>query len=380
VLFAMNEDRSTRYQRLRRRARTGRLVAGALVLGGCVWSGGSALLRDGALAVTNGSSIGAAIAFVVVVAVLVEIAALPFACYEGLTLERRYELTSQSAAHWWSDHAKAAGLNVGAMLLAGLTVSYLLRQAPSFWWLLAAGGAVVAMVVLTNVLPVLLPMLGACRPLQRSALVERLTAMASRAGTRVIGVFEWRLASGTRKANAALAGLGRTRRILISDTLLDRHSDDEIEVILAHELAHHVFNDIWTTVGVRGVLITVAAFTADVVLTLVVESTGAGGKADLAWLPLLALSSGVVWTALMPIANSVSRAHERRADRYALEMTRNVTAFVSAMKRLAAQNLSDDRPSSVIEWLFYTHPPVGTRIAAAHTWAARSLRDHRGRT
>jgi STE24 endopeptidase len=336
------------------------------------------LLRDGAMVAASGSPLGATIAFALVVALLVEVAALPFVCYEGLILERRYELTGQSVASWWNDHAKAAALNVSAMVMAGLAVRGLLHYAPSWWWLLAAGGAMVVLILLMKGLPLLLPRLDTCQPLQRGALVDRLTALAGRADTRVLGVFEWRLASRTKKANAALAGLGRTRRILVSDTLLERHSDDEIEVILAHELAHHVYNDLWTTVGVRAVLITVAAFTSDMVLELVAGSSGEG-KTDLAWLPLVALTWGSVWTVLMPIANAVSRAHERRADRYALEMTRNVAAFVSAMKRLAAQNLSDDRPTPLIEWLFYTHPPVGARISAAHAWAASSLGDRRGR-
>ena len=98
---------------------------------------------------------------------------------------------------------------------------------------------------------VLLPIFYKFKPLDRPALVDRLMALATRARTDVVGVFEWVLSGHTRKANAALAGMGRTRRILLSDTLLADYSEDEIEVILAHELAHHVHRDLWRGIAVQ---------------------------------------------------------------------------------------------------------------------------------
>jgi STE24 endopeptidase len=181
-------------------------------------------------------------------------------------------------------------------------------------------------------------------------------------------VFEWRLSDRTRKANAALAGIGRTRRILVSDTLLADHTDDEIEVILAHELAHHVHHDIWTSILLEAVLIALGFYLADAALARFGTVLGLEGKSDLAGLPLLALSAGAVSLVLMPIANALSRAHERRADRYALDLTRNPTAFIAAMKRLAQQNLAEEAPSTIVRVLFATHPPTSDRIAAARRW------------
>ena len=184
-----------------------------------------------------------------------------------------------------------------------------------------------------------------------------------------MGVFEWRLSDKTKKANAALAGIGQTRRIIISDTLLAEHSDDEIEVILAHELAHHVHRDIWKGIALETILIALGFYLADAVLARLAMSFGLTGKGDVAVLPLLLLAAGAVSLALMPVANAFSRAYERRADRYALEMTRNVPAFVSAMKRLGAQNLAEEHPSRLVQILFYTHPPISARIDAAQAWA-----------
>src|SRR5262249_8143950 len=158
-------------------------------------------------------------------------------------------------------------------------------------------------------------------------------------GARVMGVFEWRLSDKTKKANAALTGIGKTRRIIISDTLLTEHSDDEIEVILAHELAHHVHRDIWKGIAVGTMLIALGFYLGDRVVGRFADSFGLTGKGDVGALPLLVLAAVAVSLALMPVGHALSRAHERSADRYALDMTRNATAFISAMKRLGAQNL-----------------------------------------
>ena len=194
--------------------------------------------------------------------------------------------------------------------------------------------------------------------------------LAHRARADIIGVFEWRLGDRTRKANAALAGLGRTRRILLSDTLLADHSDDEIEVILAHELAHHVHGDIWKGLALEALVIGASLYAGSRALVAADGWFGLTSASDIAGLPVLALTAAAVSLAFAPALHAVSRAHERRADRYALEMTRNAAAFISAMKRLSATNLAEEQPSRVVEWLFHSHPSTSARIAAASRWPA----------
>jgi STE24 endopeptidase len=232
----------------------------------------------------------------------------------------------------------------------------------------AAAFFAVIVVALAQLAPVLvLPLFYEVKPLGRESLAARLAALADRAGAPILGTFEWRLSDRTKKANAALAGLGRTRRILLSDTLLADYSDDEIEVILAHELAHHVHHDIWRAIVFEALLIAFGFYASDLVLSAWSQSFGAAGKSDVAALPLLVLAMGAVSLLLMPLRNALSRAHERRADRFALRITRNVDAFVSAMKRLAAQNLAEEQPSPIVEALFHSHPSISSRIAAART-------------
>jgi STE24 endopeptidase len=294
---------------------------------------------------------------------------LPFAFYQGVTLERRYGLSTQTTWRWWLDQAKGLALGLVFAVGASLLTWYLLRWSPERWWMIGALCFAVILVGLVQVAPVfLLPIFYELKPLARQELARRLVALAERAGAPVLGVFEWRLSDRTRKANAALAGIGRTRRILLSDTLLAEHSDDEIEVVLAHELAHHVHQDIWKGIGLDVALIGLGFYLSDHVLTFFAGRFGLLSKDDVAGFPLIVLTAGAVSILLMPLANALSRAHERRADRFALDLTKNASAFVSAMRRLGSQNLAEERPSRFVEVMFYSHPPMSARIAAAQAW------------
>jgi STE24 endopeptidase len=371
----MNEDKSARYHRLQRRASLLGTGLGALLLLVLLVTGGSAALREAAAAASRGSFTLTIVVYVVVLALLTEAIQLPIAFYLGVTLERRYGLSTQTTLRWWLDQAKAGAIGLVFGICGALLVWSLLRWSPDRWWLLSAICLSIILIVLAQLAPViLLPLFYDVKPLDREGLAARLVALAERAGAYVIGVFEWRLSDRTKKANAALAGIGQTRRILLSDTLLAEHSDDEIEVILAHELAHHVYHDIWSGLALETALITLGLYLADRMLTAFSGSFGLMGKADIAALPLVLLMGGAVSLALMPMANAFSRAHERRADRYALRLTNNVSAFVTAMKRLGAQNLAEEQPSRLVEILFYTHPPMAKRIAAAHVWATKSTK------
>jgi STE24 endopeptidase len=371
----VNEDKSTRYHRLRRRADLlGTAVAGVLLLS-LLLLGGAHRLRELAAAIAQWAPGGAeealtVIVMTVVLVAILQIVELPFAFYQGHLLEHHYGLSTQSTGHWFADYGK--GFALGSVLaVAGASVVYLaLRQAPDNWWWISAAVFALATVVLARMAPVvLLPIFYKFKPLDRPALVDRLMGLATRASTDVVGVFEWVLSGHTRKANAALAGMGRTRRILLSDTLLADYSEDEIEVILAHELAHHVHRDMWRGIAVQSLILAAGFFAANLVLRAAADRLTLRGISDPAGLPLLLLAGGV-WSFLaMPIANAVSRAQERAADRYALATTRNVDAFVTAMKRLSQQNLAEEYPSPMVRWLFYSHPPIRERIDAARAFA-----------
>jgi len=364
-----NEDKATRYHRLQRRASLLATAAVAALLLILLITGASAAIRTQAERATAGHFVFTVFGYVVVVFVLNELVQVPFAYYQGVVLERRYGLSTETHQHWWKNHVKAAALGLGFAAVAALLVIALIRWSPERWWLVGAFTFVAILIGLAQLSPVLLlPLFYDFTPLNRPELVNRLVALADRAGARVVGVFEWRLSDRTRKANAALAGIGRTRRILLSDTLLAEHSDEEIEVILAHELAHHVHRDIWSAIALETVLITAGFFAADRALSLFGTAFALRDKADVAGLPILLIAAGTVSILFLPLANGLSRAHERRADRYALTLTQNADAFITAMKRLAAQNLAEEQPSPLIEWLLHSHPSTQSRIDAARRW------------
>jgi len=373
----VNEDKATRYQRLKRLASIAALVWAVALFGGVLATGLTLTLRDTAetlsarLVPASWQPGVTVIAYVVLLTLLNEIGSLPLSFYSGRVLERRYELSNETFKSWLTDEAKS--LAVGLVLGSGAAalIYWCIRMSPDRWWLVAGAAFALIIVGLTNLAPVLLlPLFYSVKPLDREALRARLLALADRAGARVLGAYEWGLSEKTKKANAALAGVGGTRRILVSDTMLAEYSDDEIEVVLAHELAHHVHGDIWKGIVFESVLILAGFFLASEVLRRTVGRLGLRGVDDVAGLPLLVLAAGAVSLVMMPVAHAMSRAFERSADRFALDLTRNPGAFVSAMRRLGAQNLAEEHPSRLVQWLFYSHPPIRERIAAAQAFKA----------
>jgi len=367
----VNEDRASRYHRLKRRASVVGLLWSVLLLAALLATGASASLRDtaesGAHLLPQSWQPGTAVLlYVAFVSLLNEIGGLPLGFYSGFLLERRYELSNEPFGLWFRDQIKAFALG---LLLGGGAASlvyWLMRVSPDRWWLIAGLLFALLIVGLTNLAPVLLlPLFYSVKPLDREGLRARLIALADRAGARVLGAYEWGLASKTKKANAALAGLGATRRILVSDTMLAEYSDDEIEVVLAHELAHHVHGDIWKGILFESALIVAGFYLASRLLQALIAPLQLYSVADVAGLPVLLFAAGGVSILMVPVAHAMSRRFERSADRFALDLTRNPSAFVSAMRRLGAQNLAEDQPSKVVQWLFYSHPPIRERIAAA---------------
>jgi STE24 endopeptidase len=368
-----NEDKATRYHRLKRRSEILSTAAAALLLVSLLFTGAGLYLRE--VASFFGMNIpfledaATAAAFALIVSLLLYITELPFAYYQGFVLEHRYGLSNEARGQWLRDQLK--GLILGIVFgVAGASIVYwTIRNFGESWWLVSAAIFTVLMVGLVQLAPVLLlPLFYSFKPLERPELVERLTRLAARARTQIAGVYEWALSAHTKKANAALAGMGRTRRILLSDTLLADYSDDEIEVVLAHELSHHVHHDLWRGVALQTLLLFLGFFLAHRALVAFADALQFRGIDDPVGLLLLMLVGGACSFAFLPVANAMSRAHERRADRYALETTRQPAAFISAMKRLSQQNLAEDNPSPMVQWLFYSHPPIRQRIEFARRW------------
>src|SRR5579885_2320886 len=261
---------------------------------------------------------------------------LPFSYYGGYVLPHRYGLSTQSFGAWVADMVKGLALSLPFELAAVLFIYLLLALTSATWWLWTG------------------------------------LALPAQARTRVRGIYSMNMSSKTTAANAMVIGLGNTRRIVIGDTLLDRYTQDEIAFVVAHELGHQVHRDIPKLIVVQTLTTLIGLFIVNLVLHAVVGSvTLYHGLADPATMPLVSAARGAFARILRPVTNSYSRHVEHQADVYGLEATRDPQAFISAMTRLANQNLAEVEPSPLVEFMLHNHPSVGRRLAYARANADR---------
>jgi len=289
--------------------------------------------------------------------------------YYGFRLERKFQLSTQRMRSWMWDEVK--GFLVG-LVMAGIVVEllyFMIRQSPQHWWLMTWALFMGLIVLMAQLAPVVLfPIFYKFEPLDNEDLRRRLVLLGERAGTRVRGVYRWKLSEKSKKANAALTGLGSTRRIILADTLLDNYAPEEIEAVLAHELGHHVHRHILKSILVQAGITLFGFWVANFVLHYAVDHHMFEELSDFANLPLLAITATVISLLLMPALNAYSRYNERQADLYAFESIVSVEPFISSMNKLAQQNLAERTPSKWIELLFHSHPAISRRVAAAEKW------------
>jgi STE24 endopeptidase len=296
---------------------------------------------------------------------------LPLSYYSGFVLPHRFELSTQTIGGWISDQMKEILLG-GIFGLIVIEVIYaVLRATPQTWWLWTAAILLLFQVVLANLAPILImPLFYKFVPLgeEYADLSTRLIRLAEQAKTKVRGVYKFDMSRRTKAANAALMGLGNTRRIVLGDTLLNEFGADEIETVLAHELGHHVNKDIPVGLAIDTALTLIGLYVASLIMNWGVAALGLTSPADPASLPLFILVMGLYGLMTMPLGNAYSRWRERNADRYALRATNKPQAFISAMTRLANQNLGEVDPEPWEELLLYSHPALGKRIKMAEAY------------
>jgi STE24 endopeptidase len=291
--------------------------------------------------------------------------------YSALILERRYDLSNQMVAGWLARSAKEWLLSA-VLTVVGFNLLYcLVRNVPNQWWLFASLGWFLLLVFLGKITPaVIVPLFYKLSPLKDSELAERLRALAERCGVRVRRVLEIKLSRETKKANAAVVGLGRERRILIGDTLMDLCSHDEIEAVFAHELAHVALHHGWKLLGAAAASSVIAFYLLFLFLDRSALTLGFEGACDIPAVPLLLLWVMAFGLTSRPFQAALSRHFERQADLFIVGKVEKPETLASALTKLAARNLADPAPSRLVELLFYDHPPIAKRLSylreAAH--------------
>ncbi len=367
---AVDRPEAKRYNRIKRWLGIADFVLGLGMLVVLVATGWSGTLRDIAYRVAFQNYILAVFLFVLLLLSIGKLLGIGLDYY-GFRLEHRFQLSNQRFRAWAWDEVK--GFLLGLVLAGILTelLYFMIREFPQHWWILAWAIFLALAVLMAQLAPViLLPIFYKFEPLQDEELKSRLVRLGERSGTRVRGVYKWNLSEKSKKANAALTGLGNTRRIILADTLLDNYSPDEIEAVLAHELGHHVHKHILKSIAVQAGITFVGFWAANWALHYAVDRLGMFETlADFANLPLLALVSTALSLVALPALNAFSRYNERQADRYAFESIDNIEPFISSMNKLADQNLAERKPSRLVEALFHSHPSISRRVAAAEAWA-----------
>jgi STE24 endopeptidase len=364
-----------RYNRIQRWLSLSDTLVGFALLVLLLVTGWTGKLRDWSYLGSRQHYFLAVSLYVLMFSVIAKVLSSPFDAI-GFRLEHQYHLSNQRLRSWLWDECKGWLLSLLLMTIMVEIVYAIIRAAPEHWWIVAWAVFIGLFLLMAQLAPVvLMPIFYKFEPLANDSLRERLTRLGERAGTRVRGVYEWKLSEKSNKANAALTGLGSTRRIILADTLLQNYSDDEIEAVLAHELGHHVHRHI-----LKGILTQVGiTFFGFWLINLVLRFVLARDwfpaldprLYDFANLPLIVLVATILGFLLMPALNAISRHHERQADRYAWENTAAIEPFITAMQKLADQNLAERQPAKWIEFLFHSHPSIGKRVAAAQVWASK---------
>ena len=301
--------------------------------------------------------------YVAFISIAYSIISLPLNFYEGYILEHKFNLSTQTVSSWIKDQLKSFAISLIISLIIIETTYFLLRQAGNFWWIWAGILWIFFTIILSRLAPIiLLPIFYKLTPLKDEDLINRLQALAQKVKSNILGIFEIDLSRKTKKANAAFTGWGKSKRILLSDTLLKDFSAEEIEVILAHELAHYHYKHIWKLLFLGVVSTFIGLWMADIILNATVIKLGFTGISDIAAFPLFALVLFIFTLFSLPINNTLSRILEHQADKMAIELTNNPQAFIDSMNKLAEQNLADRTPNPIIHFLLHNHPSISERV------------------
>jgi STE24 endopeptidase len=316
----------------------------------------------------------AAVLWAVLSLMAVWVATIPVAYWQGFVHEHRWGFSTQTFGGWLADRAKglAVGLPLTALALFGLVG--LARWVPVMWPLAAGALGAALVVVLSFLAPVVFePLFNRFRPLPDPELAASLRKLGDCAGVPVRHVLVTDASRRTRKENAYVSGLGRTRRVVVYDTLLQRGGPREVELVVAHELGHRRLRHVakGTALRMASLAAGVAAVWALLRWDAALRAVHASGPGDPGVVPFVLLAGAVLQLLASPAGAALSRRWESAADRFSLELTGDLELFECSHRELALANLSDLAPPRWLYVLTFSHPTASERIGAARRWAAR---------
>jgi STE24 endopeptidase len=308
----------------------------------------------------------AALIYLMIVGMVNEIITFPLDYTGGFRIEHEYGLSRQAFSSWLVDYIKR--LLIGSIVFAvmALVFYFLIVNFESLWWVYAGIIFFIINVIVAKIFPMLIiPMFYRLTNISDMSLKESIKSLAEKAGVKVLDIYNIGLGEKTSKANAAVCGIGKSKRILLSDTLIQQYSQDEIEATMAHELSHHKHNHFWKLSAFNAISMFLFLFLTDIMLVRAAENGFISARHDIAAFPAIAVLFLLFNLAVMPISNFISRTYETQADKDAIKLTGKAYALSALIKKLAMQNLSDPSPSLFVKIFFYSHPPAQERITLA---------------
>ena len=293
----------------------------------------------------------------------------PLRYFEGFVWEHRFKLSRQRFAHWWFDDIKGACIT-GSILMITVGVVYALLYAfPAYWWVGAGVFWLFLTLALARLTPqVLIPLFFKYAPVRDNRLRERILALFKKAGVPVTDAYVVDFSRKTKKANAFVCGVGKNRRVVLSDTLAEGFSIPEVEAVVAHEIGHYAHRDIIKLATVNSFIVLVGFYFVDFALRYAAPVFGASRIDDIALLPMGTLALIAFSFIATPALNAYSRRLEVQADDFSIRLTGAPGEFIAMMRKLGSTNLSECEPGFWAELFFYDHPPLSKRIRRAAHW------------
>jgi STE24 endopeptidase len=298
---------------------------------------------------------------------------LPLNFWRGYIREHKWKFSNQTVKNWLWEKAKS--FVVGWVILSALLgfLLWIMAHFAQTWWFMAGIGTALLSVILAAFFPVvILPIFNKYVPIQDKELTEALDRILSQGGLRSSGFFQEDTSRQTKKENAFLAGLGKTRRVVLSDNLMRNMTIPEIESIMAHEVGHFKHKHIWKNMAIGALGQLVIFYVLNLIMRSLFPPFLSSPRSNLALFPMLLILLEAISSILFgPSSHALSRHFEKQADHYALRNIQSKKAFMTALAGLADRNLSNAYPRWWVKLLYYSHPPIGERLDMADTFNTR---------
>ncbi|MFC1669267.1 M48 family metallopeptidase [Spirochaetota bacterium] len=303
------------------------------------------------------------IAFIMILGLMVSLISTPIDFYSSYILEHRFGLSNQNLTKWLLERLKSTGISLIIGLPVALAFYYFLKVSGNLWWLYFSLFVLFISVILARLAPIIIfPLFYKFKELPDNEVKQKLTKLLESQCIKFKGIFTYNVSKDTKKANAGFTGIGKGKRIILSDTLMENFTPGEVSVVFAHEIGHYKFRHIIKGLTLNSIIILLSFFICGIIYESTLSSMGFKYIYEISAIPVLFFYLTIFGLIIMPLTNYISRKHEVQADSYAIDITGDKNSFISSMEKLSQLNLADKEPGAVTEFIFYSHPSIKKRI------------------